>query len=423
MSVDFQIIGGGLIGLSTAYALQLRGAKVRVIEARDSVALETSFANAGMLHAFNAAPWNRPGVQWQLLRSFFDPESAMKFRLSALPDTIGWGLKFIAASKPAPHWHATQNNYQLAIESIALTESWQSKLSMHIDRQNNGLLNIARSQKELDLARALTEDLKGMGFQQQVLSPVEAIQKEPALAPIEDKLVGAYYYPDDFSADAHKFCQALATEIERAGGEVLVKTKITDFVRENGDVIGVKTGVGDRLAETTILAAGARTSDWLKRVGIRIAMRPVKGYSLTFDMTSFPSSNRPVTPVIDDSLHAAITPLGERLRIAGTAEITGFNDSLPVRRLKPLLNMLEQVYPELAQGLTLDQGRPWRGFRPVSADGIPFIGTTRIKGLAVNTGQGHMGWTLAAGSGELLADILMGGTTKLDAGAFDPNRR
>jgi D-amino-acid dehydrogenase len=417
MNVDFQIVGGGLIGLSTAYALQLRGAKVRVIESHDEIAQETSFANAGMLHAFNAAPWNRPGVGGQLLRSLFDPASAMKLRAGAFPSITSWGLKFLAASRPVPHWHATKNNYQLAVASIQQTETWRRSLDMEIDYRSNGLLNIARSQKEFVAAQALTEKLEPIGFQVKVLTPAETIAKEPALAPIEHQLVGAFYYPKDFSADAYKYCQALAAIIQKNGGEIISGSKVSGFLREYGTVIGVKTNTDHYQADTTIIAAGAPTTQLVRSLGVKIAMRPVKGYSLTFD--NLPG---PITPVVDDNLHAALTPLGDRIRIAGTAEFTGFNDTLPKSRLEPLLGMVQSIYPDLSKGLTLDQGSPWCGFRPMSADGIPFIGKTAVKGLAINTGQGHMGWTLAAGSGELLADILSGTETPLDAGAFDPMR-
>lgn len=417
MDADFQIVGGGLIGLSTAYALQLRGAKVRVIDARDGVGQETSFANAGMLHAFNAAPWNSPGVGGQLLRSLIDPGSAMKLRANAFPSITGWGLKFLMASRPESHWHATKNNYDLAVASIKQTDQWRRALAMDIDHRNTGLLNIARNAEEFSTARALTEKLEPLGFKVKVLSPDETIAKEPALAPIADQLIGAFYYPDDFSADAYKFCQALADTLVENGGQIITGTEVSGFLRENAAVIGVKTDPEDYQAKTTIIAAGPHSASLVRPIGVKMDMRPVKGYSLTFD--DLPG---PVTPVVDDNLHAALTPLGDRLRIAGTAEFTGFDHSLPESRLKPLLGMLQSIYPELAKGLTLEQAKPWCGFRPMSADGIPFIGTTAIKGLAVNTGHGHMGWTLAAGSGELLADILTGRETTLDESAFAPMR-
>lgn len=422
MNPDYQIIGGGLVGLSTAYALQQRGASVRIIEARDGVGEGTSFANAGMLHAFNAAPWNGPGITGQLFRSFFDPASAMKLRLKTLPDLMGWGIKFLKSSRQAPHWHATEHNYRLAVASIAKTDEWRRALKMDIDFHGEGLLNIVRSREDMEQAKALTAKLVPLGFQVQILDRDEVVAKEPALAPIAEKLVGAVYYPDDYSADAHKFCRALSKAIEQGGGDIRLSTRVDTFMRENGAITGVETDKGESLAKTTILATGARCAEMLKSLGEQIALRPVKGYSLTFETA--PSTNylMPKIPVVDDSMHAAVTPLGNRIRIAGTAEITGFDNSLPESRLKPLLGMLRHVYPDLANGLSLDDASPWAGFRPVSADGLPFIGKTRVPGLALNTGQGHMGWTLAAGSGELLADVLTKSDTILQKSVFDPKR-
>ncbi|RZV37609.1 MAG: FAD-dependent oxidoreductase [Acidimicrobiales bacterium] len=417
MVSDFQIIGGGLMGLSTAYALQKRGASVRIIEAREGVGLETSYANAGMLHAFNAAPWNRPGVTRQLLSSLLDPSSAMKLRANAFPSIFKWGIEFIAASRPEPHWHATKNNYALADTSIKYADAWCAELNMQIDTSKNGLLNIARSEREFAAARKLTEKLEPIGFQVHALNVAETVAKEPALAPIADQLVGSFYYPDDYSADAFKFCKALEKALIDNECEIITGSKASGFLREYGTVIGVKTEAESYQAQTTIVAAGARTANLVRPLGLKLALRPVKGYSLTFQ--NLPG---PVLPVIDDNLHAAVTPLGNRLRVAGTAEFTGFNPSLPRHRLAPLLGMLQSIYPEHSQGLTLDDATPWCGFRPMSADGLPFIGATKIKGLAVNSGQGHMGWTLCAGSAELLADLLLSNQTTIEATAFDPMR-
>jgi D-amino-acid dehydrogenase len=417
MPVDAQIIGGGLIGLSTAYALQKRGASVRVIDAREGVGLETSFANAGMLHASIAAPWNHPGVGRELLSSFFNPHSAMKLRLSAIPDFLLWGPKFLAASRPGPHWHATRHNYALATASIKKTGEWIRALDMKIDQRRNGLLNIMRSQSDFDDAKSQADKLASLGFQAESFSPAQVVGHEPALAPIERNILGAMYYPGDYSADAYKFCKALASAIDDHGGEIITGVQVSNIIKENGNVIGVRSSNRDFTANTTIIAAGSHTEAILRGVGVKIPLRPVKGYSLTFDGVEGPRS-----PVIDESLHAAMTPLGNRLRIAGTAEISGFNTNLPKSRLEPLLNMMKSVYPELAKGLSVDQGRPWCGFRPVSADGLPFIGRTSVNGLAVNTGHGHMGWTLSAGSGALLADILDGRDTGLDEWVFDPER-
>ena len=419
---EFQIIGGGIIGLSTAYALLKQGVSVRIIEAREAVALETSFANAGMVHASLADPWNGPRVGRQMLGSLIGLPSPMLLRLKALPNMTGWGLKFLKHSTPARHWQATQTNYKLAKYSADLIHSWRDALNVQDDSYGMGLLKIFRRQAALDKAAIITDKLRPLGLRAKYLSGVAAAQKEPCLAPIADKLVGAIYYPEDFKADAYAFCRALEQAVIKLGGEILTNTKVLSLRVQNGRITGVRTPGTDLQARTTIIAAGAQSTNLLRPLGMRLPVRPVKGYSLTFENTgAFEDVDKPKLPVVDDDQHCAITPFGQSVRIAGTAEITGFDASLSQLQLKPLLTMLHDVYPDLAQSLNLEDGKAWQGFRPVSADGVPFIGVAK-PGLAVNTGHGHMGWTMSAGSGALLADILLGEKASMNTCALSPNR-
>ena len=415
-----QIIGGGLIGLSTAYALLRRGVKhVRVIEAREAIGLETSFANAGMVHASLANPWNGPGVGGQLLRSLYQKNSPMKLRLSSLPSLAKWGGQFLKKSAAAPHWHATLHNYQLARYSVEINRKWRQELAIDDGYDGDGLLKIFRSKKEFLSAKIDAEKLQDQGLETKYLMPAQACEKEPALAPIQGQLVGAIYYPTDFKADAYRFCQGLVAEIKKLGGEIILETRVQKLIREGGEVIGVQATAGRLLAETTIVCAGARSRELLEPLGINLNLRPVKGYSLSFDKKHFTGVNTlPKIPIVDDSLHAAITPLGGLIRIAGTAELAGYDSAMSKARLLSLLDMLKKTYPEIAGGLTLKDANTWHGFRPVSADGLPFIGMTHIDGLAVNTGHAHMGWTMCAGAGVMMADIVMGRTTCNEGGSF-----
>lgn len=419
-----QIIGGGLIGLSTAYALLRRGAKhVRVIEAREAIGLETSFANAGMVHASLANPWNGPGVGGQLLRSLYQRNSPMKLRLSSLPSLVKWGGQFLKKSAAAPHWHATLHNYQLARYSVELNRQWRQELAIDDGYCGDGLLKIFRSKEEFLSAKIDAKKLQDLGLETKYLTPAQACEKEPALIPIQGQFVGAIYYPTDFKADAYGFSQSLAAEIIKLGGEIMVEANVEKFVCEGDRVVGVQTNAGKLLAETTIVCAGARSRELLKPLGIDLNLRPVKGYSLGFDKRHFTGAyTLPKIPIVDDSLHAAITPLGGLIRIAGTAELAGYNSTMPKARLLPLLDMLEKIYPEIANGLTLEDANAWHGFRPVSADGLPFIGLVKVGGLAVNTGHAHMGWTMCAGAGAMLADIVLGKQPEIKADVFDPQR-
>ena len=402
MKPDFQIVGAGLIGLSTAYALIKRGATVRIIEAENGVALGTSFANAGMAHASLANPWNNPGVWKPMLRSLFDPSSPMKLRWHTLPGLAPWGLQFLRHSAPRHYLAATRSNYDLAAQSMKLIRQWQQELEIDMDFRRTGLIKLFRRETEYKNAKTLTDMLAGQGLSATYLDAGAVVEKEPALKPVETLIKGAVYYPDDFAADAYKFCKALESTILAKGGTILTQAHVTGFLRDGQTIRGVETGRDTLEAMMTIIAAGARSKEMLARCGIRIPVRPVKGYSLTFDNITGPKF-----PVADETLHAAVTPLGNRLRIAGTAEFTGLDQRLPSERLAPLLDFLKSVYPDLSEGLTNEDGKPWCGFRPVSANGRPIIRNGPLPGLAINTGHGHMGWTYSAGSGELMADILM----------------
>lgn len=419
MKPEFQIIGGGLIGLSTAYALLKRGASVRIIEARDGVALETSYANAGMVHASLADPWNGPGVGRQMLGSLLGRASPMTLKFGALPSTAGWGLKFLKHSTPNRHWQATVSNYKLAEYSSGLIRKWRQELSVKDGCTDLGLLKIFRDEPTFTKAKAITDKLQTFGLKANCLTGDGAAKKETCLAPIADTIVGAIYYPDDYKADAYLFCQALETEIVNMGGEILTGVAAKSLLSKNDEIIGVSTLSADLLAGTTIVASGAHSTDLLRPLGVLLSLRPVKGYSLTFENVI--GAAGPKLPIVDDGLHCAVTPLGRSIRIAGTAEISGFDASMAPNRLTPLLGMLGDIYPKLAKTLSLPDGQAWHGFRPVSADGMPFIGKLK-HGLAVNTGHGHMGWTMSAGSGELLADILLNTSTGLNGSPFNPLR-
>lgn len=418
MHSDFLIIGGGLMGLASAYALLRRGAgSVRILEARAGVALETSHANAGMIHASLADPWNGPGVGQQLLGSILDPASPMKLRLAALPSLGFWGLKFLKYSSPARHWAATQHNYFLADFSMQMLTRWRESLSIDDGYVRPGMMKIFRSTPEYEDAKAMVEKLRTLGLEAQYLDSAGAVEREPCLAPIGAQIQHGIYFPNDYRANAYSFCQGLASHIEKLGGQIAYQVSMRGFIKDGDKIIGVKTDSADYLAKTTILAAGPWSYKLLAPLGVKLSVRPVKGYSLTFENLVGPQ-----IPVGDKSLHAAVTPLGTSLRIAGTAEFTGFNRTLNPSRLRPLLAMLQQIYPQLADGLSLADGKPWCGFRPISADGVPFIGKVR-DGLALNTAQGHMGWTLSAGSGEVLAALLCGEKPPISMDAFNPNRK
>ncbi|PHR60757.1 MAG: hypothetical protein COA43_06380 [Robiginitomaculum sp.] len=426
MSVQYQIIGGGLIGLATAYALLESGAEsVRIIEAREGVALETSFANAGMLHVSLAEPWNRPGIGGELLGSLFHKNTSLKLRATGLVGLMGWGRQFLKHSTPDAYWQATQLNTQLAIYALQKNMQWRENLSIDDGYEGDGLLKIYRSDESFARAQESVSRLREFGANIEICNAKETVLKEAALKPISESIAGALYYPDDYKADAYVFCKALEAEILSQKNEILYNRRVENFVFSGDRVCGVETHAGILRADTTIIAAGAYSYKLLAKLGLPLPIRPVKGYSLSFSTDELARKHTAVVPhipVVDDSLHAAITPLPNCIRVAGIAELAGFNPKMGPTRLAPLLGMLDNVYPDLAKKLTSAPMKAWHGFRPVSADGRPFIGESKIQGLAINTGHAHMGWTFSAGAGALLADVLLGKKPMIDQVGFAASR-
>ncbi len=234
-------------------------------------------------------------------------------------------------------------------------------------------------------------------------------------------LVGGIHYKDDEAGDSYKFCKALEEIVRKKGGRILVNTNIKKILLNKRRVNSVVTDRAVLQAKRIIVCAGSWSPTLLKELKIKIPVKPVKGYSLTYNTAGI--RNTPKIPVIDESIHIAITPYKNRIRIAGTAEFVGFNEDVHPKRFNYLNSKLNEVYPSLYSKVKDDEEvEIWFGFRPMSADGLPFIGESKIKGLYLNTGHGHLGWTLAMGSADLLADQIVGAETQIDSKPYQANR-
>jgi D-amino-acid dehydrogenase len=410
------VIGAGLAGITTAYELVRHGFATTLMERHAHVALGSSFANGALLTPSMADPWNAPGVHRQLLASFFDPHSAMKLRATAIPSLATWGVRFLRHSTHARHELATKANFRLAGYSLRQLEKLCAGLALEFDAAAVGTLKLFRTQAAMERPLALARMLAPLGLRSEVLSADQAIDIEPTLDGIRSRIAGVIRFPDDRSGDARRFCEQLAVAFLREGGIMRLNAEVSGIAHANSTVLGVRLGDALEPADCVVVAAGNASAQLAGSLGISLPIRPAKGYTLTFDTSQI--SRRPLVPVIDETLHAAVVPIGFRMRIAGTAEFAGTDLRIRPERIENLHHLLSAIFPRIAEQLPLSGAETWAGLRPMSADGLPFIGPTRVKGLHVNAGHGHLGWTLAVGSACLLADLMQGNTPQIDASPY-----
>jgi D-amino-acid dehydrogenase len=396
------VIGSGLIGVTSAYFLARRGWQVTVIDRQEGPGRETSLANGALLTPSMPEPWNAPGSWRLLLMSLVRSDSALQLRLKELPALASWGARFLKNTSPARYKHNTLSNLNLALHSLDVMKRLRKENGLEYETSMRGSLRVFRNAVALESAAAEAEFLKGSGLSFNRLTDEQTVALEPALAPIGTQLAGGIHYPTDEVGDAYEFCLLLAEQARRLGVEFHFRTEVSEIEVRSGRATGALAGPKRFAADRYVISAGSYTPRLLARVGLKVPVQPAKGYSITFDR--HPHTPRLRIPIIDDNFHAAVVPLESVIRIAGTAEFSGYDLSLPSARIANLLTLLGQILPQMRP----DHGRAWCGLRPMSADGVPIIGPTPIENLWINTGHGHLGWTMAAGSAQLLSDLLFG---------------
>ena len=400
------VIGSGLIGISTAYFLSEQGMQVTVVDRQVGAGMETSFANGALLTPSMSDPWNAPGVMAKLVQWLGKDDAPMLLRLKALPTLMGWGLKFLHHSEPQRFTANLKKNAALASYSLSVMQGLQRQTGIDYSQSNTGIIKIFRDSKSLQPTVDLAKQLSPYGIEHRVLDQAGVIQQEPALAAIGEQVAGGIYYPNDESGDAYQYCQQLHRLCEARGVIFRFGETVQTFKGSSDQVKTVITDKGQWDTDALVIAAGSYSPALVRSLGIKLPVKPVKGYSLTVPAGDW--LERPTIPVIDDQLHAAVVPVANNIRVAGTAEFTGFDTRIDQGRIDNLLGLLESVYPVFTKTLDLKTLTPWAGLRPVSADGVPIIGKTAVDNVYLNTGHGHLGWTMAAGSGKALADLISG---------------
>jgi len=412
------IVGAGLLGVTSAYYLRRSGCEVTVLERKDGAALETSFANGALLTPSMPEPWNAPGCWRVLLRSLARSDAAMQLRLKALPKLMSWGMAFLRNANEDQYERSTLSNLHLALRSLELMSALRAETGIEYGRLSRGTLRIFRDRQSLELAEKAADKLGRHGLEFKRLSRAEVISLEPALSPIAEELAGALHYEGDETGDAHTFCVRLARIAAEMGVQFHFCSTVRAIECRSDRIAAVVCNRNRLVADRYVMAAGSYSGPLLQSIGVHLPIQPVKGYSVTLKRGS--SGSGLEIPVIDDALHAGVVPLGDRIRVVGTAEFAGFDLALRPERIQNLMRLLREVIP--VEPLNLESAQAWCGLRPMSADGVPIVSDTPLSNLFVNTGHGHLGWTLAVASGQMLAELVTGRTPSFDPRAYALSR-
>jgi D-amino-acid dehydrogenase len=296
----------------------------------------------------------------------------------------------------------------------------RTKHAIDYDASQLGTMKVFENQQHFNEELKWMSVYEGQGVDCQELSMTQVLEREPALNDIGARLVGGIFYPGDEAGDAHLFCTRLAELTKDNNAAFKYGVGVTGFTSSGSAVKAVRTTRGDIDGDAYILAAGSYSSVLAKTIGIQLPIRPVKGYSITMAVNDW--QGKPKIPVIDEQRHIAITPLGNCIRATGTAEVSGYDTSINQQRIQSLYKYLLETYPSGKPYLDFQQATPWAGLRPYTMDGVPIIGDTAYDNFYLNTGHGHLGWSMALGSGKLIADRIMANKSEMDLKTFKLSR-
>lgn len=400
------VLGAGLLGTLSAWYLHRDGHEVTVIDRQPGAALETSFANGSQISVSYAEPWANPAAPWKILKWLGQEDAPLLFRLRADPHQWLWALAFLRECTPARTRHNTIQLTNLGLYSRTRLQALRQALGLAYDHLEKGILHLYQTEQDYNEARPGLELMQELGCRIDLVTPDEIVALEPALSAYRSRLAGGAYAPDDESGDAYKFIHALAAHSAGEGIRFRYDTTITSLQSGSGKIDGVhiasRGGHTEMLkADAYVLCMGSWSAPLLRSVGLPARIYPVKGYSATLPVK--PGALASTISLTDHARKIVISRLGERIRIAGTAELNGYDASLNPMRCNALLRRAQEFFPDV---LELEQAQFWTGLRPATPSNIPYIGRSGLDNLWLNTGHGTLGWTHGAGSGRALADLI-----------------
>lgn len=399
------VLGGGVVGVTTAYQLQKDGHEVVLVERNSEVAAETSWGNAGMIAPGHSFVWSSPKAPMILLKSLFLKDQALRFKLSADPDLYRWSWAFLMECTQAKAKRNTLLKHRLAAYSQAVLQQVVAEEAVSYDRNERGILYFHRSQEALDRGVAQMRLLESDGQEIRVLDRAGVVALDPALAGMGGKIAGAIHCPTDETGDPALFTRALAAIVASRGGEIRTGTTVTAIETSGDGITRIVTDKGAVEGDAYVLALGTQSAGIARRIGISLPIYPIKGYSLTI-----PVGNRPAPPAlasVDEHNLVAISRFGDRIRVTATAEFAGYDKSHKPADFAFMKSVTQELYPD---GADYDRAEMWAGLRPMTPTNLPFFGRKRFGNLFLNTGHGHIGWTMSHGSARITADLVAGRT-------------
>lgn len=407
------VLGAGVVGTTAAWYLHQKGYEVTVIDRQPNAGLETSFANGGQISVSHAEPWANPGAPAKVLKWLMKEDAPLLFRLRADALQWRWGMQFMRECSPARTRHNIIQMVNLGTYSRSSLQQLRAETGLHYDELTKGILHFYTSAKEFEAALEPAELMRQYGCDRKVISTAEAIAIEPALASIKDKIAGATYTEEDESGDAHQFTQRLAALAAAQGVKFLYNTNIVGLQADATGISGVRIsnvqGEQTLTADNYVMSLGSYSPQLVKPLGIDLLIYPAKGYSAT--MPVIRAEYAPQVSLTDDEYKLVFSRLGDRLRIAGTAELNGYSTELNDVRCKAITRRVMQLFPDAVDASRVQY---WTGLRPATPSNVPYIGRSKIANLFLDTGHGTLGWTHACGSGRALADIIAGQKPEVD---------
>lgn len=412
------ILGAGVLGVTSAYYLAKAGHEVTVVDRQPGPALETSFANAGEISPGYASPWAGPGIPLKAIKWLTMRDGPLVIRPMLDPRMWLWGLQLLANCTERAYALNKSRMVRLAEYSRDRMIELRAETGIAYDGRQQGTLQLFRTQKQVDHAHADIAVLEQYGVPYEVLDPAGCVAAEPGLSTAQVPLAGGLRLPNDETGDCKTFTERLAELAAGLGVQFRYGVTINGLATEQGEITAVATSAGTMQADAYVVALGSYSPLLLRTIGISVPIYPIKGYSITVPVTD--ESVAPVSTVMDETFKVATTRLGDRIRVGGTAEIAGYDNTLRPHRRGPLDRSLRDLFPMAGEPT---KATFWSGLRPMTPDGTPVLGRAeRYPNLFMNTGHGTLGWTMAAGSGRVLADLVSGRDPEIDTTDFGLSR-